>query len=230
MAVDNVEVSSSVDSYGNSYTSAISNDALTNEDFLNLMIEELKNQDPTKPMDTAAMMDNQLKMSTIESNLEMSQSMEALRASYANSALSTAANLIGHVVENGEMGDDGLLKSYEVETVENIDGELYVNARQMTGVVDGMQNTETGDIVRYDANGYFYPIGSEEGSEQMYQLVLDSDGRFTYNDDGTLKMNDENGNLITDETILSQYAYAASAYTYAEETSLIPLNTVMKVR
>ncbi|MDZ7819063.1 MAG: flagellar hook capping FlgD N-terminal domain-containing protein [Aliarcobacter sp.] len=51
---DNIQVNSSVGIDGNSYTSAISNDQLTNDDFLKLMIQELKLQDPTKPMDSAS--------------------------------------------------------------------------------------------------------------------------------------------------------------------------------
>ena len=42
MAVDNVVVSSSTGVDGNSYTTAISNDTLTNEDFLELLLEEMK--------------------------------------------------------------------------------------------------------------------------------------------------------------------------------------------
>ena len=37
--------------FGNKYTQSVSNDSLTTNDFLKLMIEELKLQDPTKPMD-----------------------------------------------------------------------------------------------------------------------------------------------------------------------------------
>ena len=40
------------DSFGNKYTQSVSNDQLTTNDFLKLMIEELKLQDPTKPMDS----------------------------------------------------------------------------------------------------------------------------------------------------------------------------------
>ena len=38
----NVQVNSSVGVDGNSYTTAVSNDKLTNDDFLKLMIQELK--------------------------------------------------------------------------------------------------------------------------------------------------------------------------------------------
>ena len=44
------------DSFGNKYTQSVSNDSLTTNDFLKLMIEELKLQDPTKPMDSAKML------------------------------------------------------------------------------------------------------------------------------------------------------------------------------
>lgn len=42
MAVDNVVTQSATGFDGNSYTTAISNDKLTNDDFLKLMLEEMK--------------------------------------------------------------------------------------------------------------------------------------------------------------------------------------------
>ncbi len=69
MTVDNVKTATSVGADGNSYTTGVSNDKLTNDDFLKLMLTELKYQDPTKPMDSASMMDSQLQMSSIETNL-----------------------------------------------------------------------------------------------------------------------------------------------------------------
>ena len=91
MELDDVQVNSTAGIDGNSITTAVSNDKLTNDDFLKLLLEEMKMQDPTKPMDSTALMDSQLKMSTIEANNDMSASLAALTKSYAASSLSTAS-------------------------------------------------------------------------------------------------------------------------------------------
>ena len=226
MAVDNVVTNSATGIDGNAYTTAVSNDQLTSEDFLKLMLEEMKMQDPTKPMDSSALMDSQLKMSTIESNIALADSMAAMQASYASSALATAANMIGHIVEDGSTDDNGLLKSYKVETVENQDGELYINVRQITGIADGLMNSETEELTLYDADGYIY----EDEAKTDYRIALDYDGRFTYNDDGSLKIVDTNNEVVTDEAITSKYVYAGSSALYAENTVSIPLSNVQEVR
>jgi len=134
MAVDNVQVNSTVGVDGNSYTSTISNDKLTNEDFLKLLLTEMQMQDPTKPMDSQKMMDSQLQMSTIEANLEMAKSMESLQASFAQTNLATSASMIDHVIENGEFGEDGTPKQFLVSSVESQDGELYLVSHKIDGV------------------------------------------------------------------------------------------------
>jgi len=133
MAVNNVVVNSQTGIDGNSYTTSISNDKLTNEDFLKLLLQELKMQDPTKPMDSSALMDSQLKMSQIETNNEMTKTMKELSASYQSSNLSTAANLIGHVIENGEVGEDGEINAYKVASVKQEDGDVIVMANKIVG-------------------------------------------------------------------------------------------------
>ena len=226
MAVDNVTTSSTVGVDGNSYTSSISNDKLTNDDFLRLMLEEMKMQDPTKPMDSAALMDSQLKMSTIEANIDMQKAMNQLQASYASSALSTAANMIGHIVEDGQIGDDGLAKSYKVETVENKDGELFATARQLIGLEDVLKNTDTESMAEYDSAGIIY----EDGVQTDYRVALDTDYRFTYNDDQSLKLLDQNGDIVTDEAITSKYVFAGSSVIYSQTTDLIAFNNILEVR
>jgi len=223
---DSVITSSAVGVDGNSYTSQVSNDQLTNEDFLRLMLEEMKQQDPTKPMDSAALMDSQLQMSQIQANTDMTNAMNAMSLSYTSSALSTAANMIGHVVEDGSTNDQGLLKSYKVETVENKDSELYVNVREITGITDALVNSETEELTLYDADGFIYENETQTG----YRVSLDYEGRFTYKDDGSLKIVDENNEIVTDEAITSKYVFAGSSARYAENTSSIPLASIVEVR
>ena len=143
-SIDNIAVKSTVAKDGNTYTAAVSNDTLTNDDFLKLLLEEMKMQDPTKPMDSQKMMDTQLQMSTIQANTDMTNAMTKLQAAYSDSALSTAAGLIGNIIEDGSISDTGLQKSYKVETVENIAGDMSVNARELTGV------DENGNLVLSD--------------------------------------------------------------------------------
>jgi flagellar basal-body rod modification protein FlgD len=144
MAIDNVQVNTVVDASGNTYTSAVSNDKLTNSDFLKLMLEELKLQDPTKPMDSSQMMQNQMQMSTIETNTETIKAMQSLQNSFAQTALASAANIIGQVVENGEIGDNGVAKQFKVKSVESVDGTLSLEGYQIVGY-----NSETKQLI-YD--------------------------------------------------------------------------------
>jgi len=226
MAVDNVVTNSATGIDGNAYTTAVSNDTLTNDDFLKLMLEEMKQQDPTKPMDSAALMDSQLKMSTIQSNQDMAKALTSMQASYASSALSTAANMIGHIVEDGTTSSDGLLKSYKVETVENKDGELFVNARELVGIVDGLKDSGTDEFVLYDANGNIY----DGDSITDYHVSLDSDGRFEYNADGSLQILDKDNNIVTDSAIKDKYVFAGSSIRYSEESILIAFNNIDEIR
>ena len=173
MAVDNVTTSSATGIDGNAYTTAVSNDQLTNNDFLTLMLEEMKQQDPTKPMDSAALMDSQLKMSTIQANQDMASAMVELQKSYATSALSTAANMIGHSIKTGELDDQGEEKIFKVVTVDNIDGELYVKAQEFTGVMDGLKNTETNEIANNND-------GSIKLLDSNNEVITDEDIKSKY--------------------------------------------------
>jgi len=226
MAVDSVATQSSVGFDGNSYTTAVSNDQLTNQDFLKLMLQEMKQQDPTKPMDSAKLMDTQLKMSTIQSNMDMSKSLAALQQSYAASSLATASNMIGRAVQDGSTDDKGQSKLFKVETIENKDGQLYANARQITGMKDGLADSDTKELIMYDADGYIY----NGDTKTNYRIALDANKRFTYNADKTLKILDNNNNVVTDEAITSKYVYAGSSALYADNTTTIPLSSIQEVQ
>lgn len=225
MAVDNVEVQSTVGIDGNSYTTAISNDKLTNDDFLKLLLEEMKMQDPTEPMDSQRLMDSQLQMSTIQTNLDMSNAMTSLQAAYTNSALSTASSLIGTIVEDGQLGDDGYLKSYKVQNVESLDGDLYVNVNEMIGYIDTVYDTENETYMLYNASG---EILDTDGNPIGVNIKM-TDGRFELDESGKIQLVDENGDAITDESILAKYEYSGEVVQYSDTTEKILVANIQKV-
>jgi flagellar basal-body rod modification protein FlgD len=224
-ALDDVQVQSVVGVDGNSYTTSISNDKLTNDDFLKLMLEEMRMQDPTDPMDSSALMDSQLKMSTIQANVDMATAMTQLQASYANSALSNAANLVGRVVEDGQINDEGLLKSYKVQTVQNIDGELYVNANEMIGYMDTLYNSVDETYVLYDANGKLY---NNDGSEIGLNIKME-DGRFVLDSNDNITLLDSEGDEITDSDITSKYVYGGETIEYSDELQTLQVANIQKI-
>lgn len=133
MATDNVSVSSVTGVDGSSYTQAVSNDKLTNEDFLNLMLEEMKMQDPTKPMDSQQMLDSQMQMTGIETNIATIEAMKSLQNSFAQMAVSTASNMVGRIVEDGSYSQTGDPKGYMVSAVELVDGEIMLKGYETIG-------------------------------------------------------------------------------------------------
>ena len=153
-----VEVNSSVGVDGNSYTTAISNDKLSNDDFLKLMIQELKLQDPTKPMDSAQMLSTQMQMSSINTNQEMIKAMQSMQTAFSQSSLSNASGIIGKNIEDGNIGADGISKAYTVRSVENVDGNIQVKAQQILYLEDKIIIPDETDptknkVVNYNAAG-----------------------------------------------------------------------------
>jgi len=231
-AIDDVQVNSSVGVDGNSYTSAISNDKLTNDDFLKLLLEEMKMQDPTKPMDSTALMDSQLKMSTIEANNDMSKSLAALTKSYAASSLSNAVGFMGKVVENGSIDDKtGFLNAYKVATVENIDGEVYLNAQAQTGYFHSIRTSEEIDgetvytTLKYDATGKIF---DKDGNDTEINVLISENGSFK-TVDGKYQFVDNDGEEITDEDILNKYEISSMLPLYSDKLTQIPVTNITKV-
>jgi flagellar basal-body rod modification protein FlgD len=141
-SVDGVSTSTATTANGQQYTAGVSNDGLTNEDFLKLMLEELKLQDPTKPMDSASMLDSQMQMSSIQTNLSTIEAMESLQNSFSQMALASATDVIGRIVEDGNMGQDGNPKSFQITSVESDEGKVVATGYQVIGY-----DSESGSLI-----------------------------------------------------------------------------------
>ena len=212
------------DSYGNKYTQSVSNDSLTTNDFLKLMIEELKLQDPTKPMDSAKMLSTQMQMSTLNTNMEMIKALQSIQTAFTQSSLSTATGVIGKNVENGSTRSDGSLKPFTIESIENIDGEIQVVAREWLYLHNGIAYKD-GDEVKaaeYDEVGNLY---NEKGEKTGQTIVLESLGKPLVKD-GKLVVKDADGNEVADHKYV---ASGKSNVVVSSETTTFPFSSITKI-
>ena len=212
------------DSYGNKYTQSVSNDSLTTNDFLKLMIEELKLQDPTKPMDSAKMLSTQMQMSTLNTNMEMIKALQSIQTAFSQSSLSTATGVIGKNVENGSTRSDGSLKPFTIKSIENIDGEIQVVAREWLYLHNGIAYKD-GDEVKaaeYDEVGNLY---NEKGEKTGQTIVLESLGKPLVKD-GKLVVKDADGNELADHKYV---ASGKSNVVVSSETTTFPFSSITKI-
>lgn len=68
---------------------------LTSDDFLKILIEQLKNQDPSNPMSSDQLLDQVSQMRALQSSLELSDSLDALTL---NQQLTSATSFLGKEV------------------------------------------------------------------------------------------------------------------------------------
>lgn len=212
------------DSYGNQYTQSVSNDSLTTNDFLKLMIEELKLQDPTKPMDSAKMLSTQMQMSTLNANMEMIKALQSIQTAFSQSSLSTATGVIGKNIENGSTNNDGALKAFTVESIENVDGEIQVIAREWLYLHNGISFKDGDEFkaANYDETGNLY---DEKGEKTGQTLVLESLGKPLVKD-GKLVVKDADGNEVAD----NQYVLSGkSTVVVSDETVSMPFSSITKI-
>lgn len=223
----NIEVNSSVGIDGNSYTTAISNDKLTNEDFLKLMIQQLKLQDPTKPMDSAQMLSSQMQMSSIDTNQQMIKAMQGMQTAFTQSSLSNASGIIGKNIEDGNAGADGVSKAYTVRSVENADGVIQVKAQEILYLEDRVIIPDSTDptknqVVNYNVAG---EILDDKGLKTGNKIVLSKPGQPVISD-GKLTILDENNKIVTDH----KYTLAGvSVAVYSDQLTNLPFSNITKI-
>lgn len=219
--VDNVQVNSTVDKYGNGYTTNISNDKLTNADFLNLMLQELKMQDPTKPADSSKMLNSQMQMSSIETNLSLVKSMEKLTTAYGQSALSSASTVIGKSVENGSINQLGGSAGFTIRSVKNENGQVILRGQEILYIEKQIKNSN-GDIISYNSAG---EILDKEGNKTGIKVTISAPGTPVLKDGKPIIL-DENNEEIKD----SGYELSGTiSKMYASDLTDIPFSSVTKI-
>lgn len=225
--INNVSTSVGID--GNKYTTAVTNDQLTTNDFLKLMIQELKLQDPTKPMDSARMLDTQMKMSTLNGNMEMVKAMQSIQTAFNQSSLSTATGIIGKHVENGQVAEDGVTnKAFIVRSIENIDGDIKATVQRMLYLEQVIIQKDPNNadakpkMINYDAAGNIF---NEKGERTGEKVVLTNPG-VPLIKDGNIVILDEAG----DEVASHNFSMAGESIpVYSDATEQISFSSITKI-
>jgi flagellar basal-body rod modification protein FlgD len=113
-------------------TQSASNNVVDQNTFLQLLIAQMRNQDPTNPMDSSQMMGQFAQMSQVEQAVQTNSKLDALLSSQA---LSQADSLIGRTVKF--TSDDGTTVSGKIKSVSiNKDGAV-ANLEDGTSVFVG---------------------------------------------------------------------------------------------
>lgn len=105
-------VSSAVSTTAESNATAASNKAALDYDtFLQLLIAQMQNQDPTEPMDSSEQIAQLATFSQVEQTIETNKNLEALLQS---NSLSQASAIIGKTVSSLDGETSGVVKEVQI--------------------------------------------------------------------------------------------------------------------
>jgi flagellar basal-body rod modification protein FlgD len=93
---------------------------LSSENFLQMMIVQLKNQDPLQPTGNEELLNQISQMRSLQSNIELS---DVLKSASSQQQLTSAASLIGKAVSGTVTGSDG-----NSQTVQGVVDRAFVRA------------------------------------------------------------------------------------------------------
>lgn len=164
--MNSVTASNAFDALGASGTAANSNakaaGALGQQEFLNLMLAQLKNQDPTKPMDSSAFLGQLAQFSTVSGIGDLQKSFSSFASSINSSQALQAASLVGHSV----LAPSG---SARLDAVNGLDGAVDLPAS--SGQVTVTIYDTSGQLVRQVSLG-----AQEAGLTRFHWDGRDSSG------------------------------------------------------
>jgi len=142
-------------------------------DFLKLLATELKNQDPDKPMDSGAMLDQFATLSQVQSMASLENNMVAMTSHQMNMAPLTGASLIGKGVtfeSNDFESKDASVEGY-IEPQQGV-GEVTVNLK------DGLGQIVDSVVIPTSDNQVSFPFrfkGVDEGSYTVEAVYLNDE-------------------------------------------------------
>ncbi|MWC26564.1 flagellar hook capping FlgD N-terminal domain-containing protein [Paenibacillus sp. MMS18-CY102] len=108
---------------------------LGKDDFLKILVTQLRNQDPSQPLQDRDFIAQMAQFSSVEQLMNMSEEMTKLRQN-----LGSASSLIGMTVEWNGMSETGIGTTYSgvVEAISIKDGVQYAKVGDKTVKVDDL--------------------------------------------------------------------------------------------
>jgi len=156
--------------------------------------------------------------------MEMIKALQSIQTAFTQSSLSTATGVIGKNIENGSTNKDGALKAFTVESIENVDGEIQVIAREWLYLHNGISYKDGDELkaANYDEAGNLY---NEKGEKTGQTIVLESLGKPLVKD-GKLVVKDADGNEVADHKYV---ASGKSNVVVSSETTTFPFSSITKI-
>jgi len=112
MAVDTVSSATSTTATSSSKaSSAAASASLDYDAFLQLLIAQMQNQDPTDPLDASEQISQLATFSQVEQSIQTNTNLESL---IAQSSLSNASSYIGKTITSADGSKSGVVASVEV--------------------------------------------------------------------------------------------------------------------
>ncbi|MER9947062.1 flagellar hook assembly protein FlgD [Mesorhizobium sp. M0047] len=109
----NVDMTTKIPTGANQATASTSKAAVDYQSFLKLLIAEMKNQDPTKPMDSTQYVAQLATFSQVEQSVQSNTKLDQIMQS---SALSQADALIGRSITSADGNTTGTVASVRLAT------------------------------------------------------------------------------------------------------------------
>jgi flagellar basal-body rod modification protein FlgD len=94
-----------------SSSSAADNATLNYDDFLQLMVAQLQNQDPLNPTDSTQYMSQIAQFSSVEQGINTNSKLDQL---LANSNISQASTIVGHTLTSSDGTTSGIIASVKI--------------------------------------------------------------------------------------------------------------------
>jgi len=130
-----------IDAYGNTVGSAAAvaaaattataenKNALGKDDFLKLLLLQMKYQDPTSPMETEQILQQTSQLATLEASTNTNKALETLASSLTSSMQYSGISAIGRIADTGS-------NAVVLEKGKNVDFQLYFPDGVKTGKVN----------------------------------------------------------------------------------------------